>query len=54
MRTEERTSNHLLLALITTGFSGMLVLVTLVMAWEIWVLGRMAFAHRPGRFAPVL
>ena len=42
MRTEERTSNHLLLALITTGFSGMLVLVTLVMAWEIWMVPLMA------------
>ena len=38
MRTEERTSSHLLLASIITVFSAMLILVTLVMAWELWMV----------------
>ncbi len=38
MRVEEQTSRHLLLAVITTVFGGMLSLVTLVMAWEFWMV----------------
>ena len=34
MRTEERTSNHLLLALITTGFSGMESAVYDCLLWK--------------------
>ena len=42
MRAEEQTSRHLLLAVITTAFSGMLSLVTLAMGWEAWVVPLMA------------
>ena len=38
MRTEEQTSRHLLLAVITTVFSGLLGLVTMFMAWEFWMV----------------
>ena len=42
MRAGEQTSRHLLLAGIVTVFSGMLGLVTLVMAWEPWTVPLMA------------
>ena len=42
MRTGEQTSRHLLLAVITTVFSGMLSLITVVMAWELWTIPLMA------------
>ena len=42
MRAEEQTSRHLLLAVVTTAFSTVLVLVTIVMAWELWVIPLMA------------
>ena len=42
MRAGEQTSRHLLLAVITTVFSGMLGLVTVVMAWELWTIPLMA------------
>ena len=42
MRAEEQTSRHLLLAVITTTFSGTLGLVTAVMAWEFWTVPLMA------------
>ena len=42
MRAEEQTSRHLLLAVIVTVFSGMLCLVTILMAWELWVVLLMA------------
>ena len=38
MRTEEQTSRHLLLAVITTVFGGLLGLVTMFMAWEFWMV----------------
>ena len=38
MRAEEQTSRHLLLAIITTGFSAMLSMVTVVLAWELWMV----------------
>lgn len=38
MRAEEQTSRHLLLATITTVFSGMLSMVTLIRAWELWMI----------------
>lgn len=38
MRAEEQTSRHLLLAVITTIFSGILILVTVLMAWEDWMI----------------
>ena len=38
MRAEEQTSRHLLLAVITTVFSGTLILVSIVMAWEFWMI----------------
>ena len=38
MRAEERISRHLLLAVITTVFSVMLSMVTVVMAWEFWTI----------------
>ena len=38
MRAEEQTGRHLLLAVITTVFSGMLILITLVMGWELWMV----------------
>ena len=42
MRAEELTSRHLLLASVTTVFSGMLILITAVMRWEIWMIPLMA------------
>ena len=42
MRTEEQTSRHLLLAIIVTIFSGVLSLITVVMAWEVWMIALMA------------
>ena len=42
MRTEEQTSRHLLLAVITTVFSGLLSLIVVVMAWELWMIPLMA------------
>ncbi len=41
MRAEEQTSRHLLLAVITTVFSGMLSLVAIVLGWEFWVIPMM-------------
>lgn len=38
MRAGEQTSRNLLLAVITTVFSGMLGLITVVMAWEFWTI----------------
>lgn len=38
MRAEEQTGRHLLLAVITAIFSGMLSLVTVIMGWELWVV----------------
>ncbi len=38
MRAEEQTSRHLLLAVITTVFSGMLNLVTIALGWELWMV----------------
>ena len=38
MRTEEQTSRHLLLAGITTIFTGMLSIVTVIMDWEFWMI----------------
>ena len=35
MRAEEQTGRHLLLAVITTVFGGMLGVITAVMAWEL-------------------
>lgn len=42
MRAEEQTSKHLLLAVITTVFSGTLILVSIVMAWEFWMIPLLA------------
>lgn len=42
MRAEEQTSRHLLLAVMTTVFSGMLIFVTLIMGWEFWAVLLMA------------
>ena len=42
MRAEEQTSRHLLLAIIVTIFSGVLSLITVVMAWEVWMIALMA------------
>ncbi len=38
MRTEEQTSVHLLLACIVTVFGIMLILTTLAMSWELWMV----------------
>ncbi len=38
MRAEERISRHLLLAVITTVYSVVLGMVTIVMAWEFWTI----------------
>ena len=38
MRTERQTSKHLLLAVIVAVFSVMLVMMTLTMAWEPWMV----------------
>ena len=42
MKAEEQTSRHLLLAVIATVFSGMLSVVTVAMAWELWAVTLMA------------
>ena len=42
MMAREQTSRYLLLAVIITVFSGMLGLITLVMAWEFWMIPLMA------------
>ena len=42
MRADEQTSQHLLLAVITTVFSAMLSLITVFMAWEFWMVSLMA------------
>ena len=44
MRAEEQTSRHLLLAVITTVFGGMLGVITAVMAWELWMIPLIAFS----------
>ena len=38
MRTEEQTSVHLLLASIVTVFGIMLILTTIAMSWEFWMV----------------
>ena len=38
MGKDGQTSQHLLLAVIITVFSGMLVLITMVMSWELWMI----------------
>lgn len=38
MRAEEQTGRHLLLAVITTVFSGALSLITLFLSWELWMI----------------
>ncbi len=38
MKVGEQTSRHLLLAIITTAFSGGLGLITLAMSWELWMV----------------
>lgn len=42
MRGEDQTGRHLLLAVIVTIFSVMLSLVTVIMAWEVWMVLLMA------------
>ena len=42
MRAEEQTGRHLLLAVTTTVFSGILGLVILILSWEIWMLPLLA------------
>lgn len=42
MRAEEQASRHLLLAVISTVFSGVLSFVTVVLAWEYWMILLMA------------
>ena len=38
MGKDGQTSQHLLLAVIITVFSGMLLLITMVMSWELWMI----------------
>ncbi len=38
MKAGEQTSRHLLLAIITTVFSGVLALIVPAMAWELWMI----------------
>ncbi len=38
MRTEEQTSVHLLLACIVTVVGMMLILTTIAMSWELWMI----------------
>ena len=38
MRTEEQTSVHLLLASIVTVFGVILILTTIAMSWEFWMI----------------
>ena len=42
MRAEEQTSRHLLLAVISTVFAGVLSVTTVVMGWELWMVALMA------------
>ena len=42
MRADERTGMHLLLAVITSVFSGILNFVTVFMEWELWIVPLMA------------
>lgn len=42
MRAEEQTGRHLLLAVITTAFSGVLSLASAVLGWELWAIPMMA------------
>ena len=44
MRAEEQTGRHLLLAVIVTVFSAVLILLTIVMAWELWMIPLIAMA----------
>lgn len=44
MRAEEQTSQHLLLAVIVTVFSGLLGLIALFLSWEFWTLPLMTVA----------
>lgn len=43
MRTDEQIGRHLLLAVITTVYSVVLIMVTIVMAWELWIVPLIAF-----------
>lgn len=38
MGTEGQTSQHLFLAVIITVFSGMMILITVAMSWEFWMI----------------
>ncbi len=38
MRAEEQTGKHLLLAVLTTVFSSILCIVTVLTAWELWII----------------
>ena len=38
MRSDEQTSRHLLLAVVTTSFSALLSLIVVLLAWELWVV----------------
>ena len=38
MRTEDQTSIHLLLAMIVTVFGVVLILITLALSWEFWMI----------------
>ena len=38
MKVERQTSKHLLLASVITAFSVILVLITLAMEWELWMV----------------
>ena len=38
MRTEEQTSAHLLLASIVSVFGVILILITIAMSWEMWMI----------------
>ena len=42
MRAEEQTGRHLLLAVTTTVFSGILGLVILILSWELWMFPLLA------------
>ncbi len=44
MRAEEQTSQHLLLAVIVTVFSGLLGLIALFLSWEFWTIPLMTVA----------
>ena len=38
MRTEDQTSIHLLLATIVTVFGVFLIVITLALSWELWMI----------------